>query len=536
MTKVAVCSVILLLLVSLPPPAAEAAETTVDLTLGGQGSMAWTAGRMLPGDVGSTTIELRNAGTVDANLMIWISNEEATDHGGDGAALAKYLRFSLSANGLRTSLALPAALDDLPDHPQGQGQLLIGPLAVGEAVTAIWSWEFLETGTTQNDAQGDGLSFNINYMLVDIPEGGGSYNFVLVDILGKESVVGTDLSGHVLEAVVATDRTGRYSLNIPVGTTITTPGGLVPSRITFAPGNSSTLPSGPSGSETLSVFDLNGYLNGNVVDVRLSPALEIVVAMEASQQGSTPLGLYQLNGGTWQRLPSMSETTVTWEVRSSVNRTGPLAIFAASSSGTVARLTVHDFQVTMDVTELWWPVVLMTNRGGSVTVDLVIVNEGNMSGSYDVAMMLDGEQVASEKVALEPGESKEIRFRATNLAEGTHEVSVAGEAKSFTTGTSVEWTTFIVLVVILLAVVLFFTRRRRPSKEIAPIVMADYQKRVLRELGEVNLSYQELQALTNIEDAHLRVVLEELKKEDKVIHIKERGSEMWALAGKRWDL
>src|SRR5690606_3004168 len=118
-----------------------------------------------------------------------------------------------------------------------ENQLLIGPLSAGESVTAIWSWEFVDTGTPQNDAQGDGLSFNINYLLVDIPVGGSSYNFVIVDFLGKETVVGTDINGNTLETVIATDRTGRFSLHLPEGTSITTSDSMVPTRITLSVAN-----------------------------------------------------------------------------------------------------------------------------------------------------------------------------------------------------------------------------------------------------------------------------------------------------------
>ncbi len=522
-------------LVSFPLPGADAASGAVDLVLGGQGSVAWSAGSMMPGDTGTTTIEIRNAGSITANLMIWISNVQETDLRGDGAALSKYLQFHLSANGLHTSLSLPSPLKDLPDHPADENQLLIGPLSAGESVTAIWSWEFVDTGTPQNDAQGDGLSFNINYLLVDIPVGGSSYNFVIVDFLGKETVVGTDINGNTLETVIATDRTGRFSLHLPEGTSITTSDSMVPTRITLSVANASLLPTGPPGAETVAAYSFDGRLgNGTIVKVNFSPMPEIVVGLNTSAlpRGSTILGLYQLNGGSWGRLSPISETTVTWEVRSYVSNTGALAVFVASG-GTVARLAVHDFKVTMNVNEMWWPLVLMTSRGGSITATMAIVNEGNSSGSYDLTMILDGEQVASEKVALEPGEAKNITFRATNLADGVHEVTVGGETQSFVTGTTVEWPSLIVLVTAIVAGVFLLTRKRKPKKEMPEILKADYKKRVVRELGEMNLSYSELSSLTNIEDVHLQKVLEELLEEGRLVHFREKGTEMWSLASKR---
>mgnify|MGYP001067685284 FL=1 len=70
--------------------------------------------------------------------------------------------------------------------------------------------------------------------------GGSTYNFVIVDILGKETVVGTDINGKTLETVIATDRTGRFSLHLPEGTSITTADGMVPSRISLNTANASS--------------------------------------------------------------------------------------------------------------------------------------------------------------------------------------------------------------------------------------------------------------------------------------------------------
>jgi hypothetical protein len=46
-------------------------------------------------------------------------------------------------------------------------------LNAGETVSLTWRWEFLETGESQSDAQGDSLSFTINYLLQELPPGAG---------------------------------------------------------------------------------------------------------------------------------------------------------------------------------------------------------------------------------------------------------------------------------------------------------------------------------------------------------------------------
>lgn len=517
---------------SVPLPCAQAADGTVDLVMGGQGTVAWAISSALPGDSGTMSLELRNAGTVPADLMIWISNKVETDLRGDGAALSDYLRFQVAAPGLRTTLAQPSSIEDFPDHPTGDNQLLIGPLAAGEMVTVDWYWEFEETGFPQNDAQGDGLTFNINFMLVDVPPAGDSYRFVLVEVFGQQTVVGTDEHGVSLESVIASDVTGRNILNLPLGTRLTTANGQIPGRICLSRSNGSLVSNGPSGAEVVSAYELRGYLeNGSVVEVSLSPSPVIALALDPDSlpPGSAPLGLYQREGADWVRLPPLSDTTVTWEVRTTIGRTGDLAVFAASGDTTVARLSVQDMEVRMEVSELWWPIVLFSVRGGSITVSLNILNEGGMAGSYTLDLILDGNQVATEKVALEPGESRNMIFRVTSLRDGVHEVSVAGETRSFQTGTSVEWTTFIVLVVAIVGVILLATRKKGPSKHIPEMVMADYKRRVVRELGEMNLSFHELASMTNIEEVHLQKVLEQLMEEGEVVRTRERGNELWTL-------
>ena len=58
----------------------------------------------------------------------------------------------------------------------------ITPLNVGDNVTLVWEWQFNETGRPQNDAQGDNLSFTINYMLEEIGLRGDADDSGAVDI------------------------------------------------------------------------------------------------------------------------------------------------------------------------------------------------------------------------------------------------------------------------------------------------------------------------------------------------------------------
>ena len=96
----------LALIGSLPMPAQ--AQTPIDLELGGEGATSWDIGNIKPGDSGTKTVELHNAGSRHGVVTIWISDIEEADGGGDGAVLDDSLLFNLSCQRLSTTLTLPA--------------------------------------------------------------------------------------------------------------------------------------------------------------------------------------------------------------------------------------------------------------------------------------------------------------------------------------------------------------------------------------------------------------------------------------------
>ena len=84
----------LVLVGSLPTPVQ--AQQPIDLQLGGEGATSWNIDNIKPGDSGTKTVELHNAGSQNGLVTIWISDINETDYAGDGTALDDYLRFNLS--------------------------------------------------------------------------------------------------------------------------------------------------------------------------------------------------------------------------------------------------------------------------------------------------------------------------------------------------------------------------------------------------------------------------------------------------------
>ena len=149
-----------------PPP--------VDLILGGEGATPWSFTNIKPGDSGTKTVTLHNAGTSDGLITIWISNLvniriSGVDpkYAGLPGELADYLRLNASSRGLEANVALPALVKNFPQTSSGPSYVRVNPLRAGETLNLTWTWEL--PAQTGNNVQGKGTSFNLNYMLEELP-------------------------------------------------------------------------------------------------------------------------------------------------------------------------------------------------------------------------------------------------------------------------------------------------------------------------------------------------------------------------------
>ncbi|MFH1032655.1 MAG: hypothetical protein V1767_08865 [Chloroflexota bacterium] len=150
----------------------QAANNPVDLVLGGEGATSWNVTGIKPGDSGIKTVTLRNAGNKDGFITIWVSDIVSIDGTRPGfvasnttepGELVDCLRFSLSSNGTNTNLNLPAAIKNFPQRVLDSKYIEIVPLKVGKTVNLTWAWSL--PPQTGNRAQGDNVSFTINYLL-----------------------------------------------------------------------------------------------------------------------------------------------------------------------------------------------------------------------------------------------------------------------------------------------------------------------------------------------------------------------------------
>ena len=159
----------LALILSMAAPAAAATTPPVQITLGGSGATPWNIGNIAPGQSGTKIITVQNTGLYNGDLTMWISNIVNTEgtppqfqsHGtGD---LGAYLAFKVTSTRLSSNFTMPAILGAFPANALDTHYLKVYTLRPAELVTLTWQWN-LPAGVG-NIVQGDGLSFDINYML-----------------------------------------------------------------------------------------------------------------------------------------------------------------------------------------------------------------------------------------------------------------------------------------------------------------------------------------------------------------------------------
>jgi hypothetical protein len=125
---------------------------------------------ILPGDQGSSFIDLHNNGTENGIVYIWVDKISNSDrYGNPGGGLANYMYFNVSHRNLNSTIILPARINSFPKAPLLPDDfIIIESFNAGDTIRLNWTWEFEETGQPQNDAQNNTLRFTLSYTLVNL--------------------------------------------------------------------------------------------------------------------------------------------------------------------------------------------------------------------------------------------------------------------------------------------------------------------------------------------------------------------------------
>lgn len=463
-TRLALALILGLALIGSSPIPAQA-QAPIDLVLGGEGATSWNIENIKPGDSGTKVVELHNAGSRNGSVTIWISDIEEVDYGGDGAALDDYLLFNLSCVRLSSNITLPATIHELPQSASDPNHIKINTLYAGETVTLDWEWEFPETGEPQNDAQGDSLSFTINYLLKELPsgdDGGGtpSYQWLRIDILGKVALAKVSSSGKLLRSYVATDPDNKHKLEFSRGTKITCPNGKVPRRIEMRLCEESLSP--PSGMEMIGpAYNLTGYISDSVpCSIIFNKPVELTLSYDPDwlpeNTSSILITSYEPEHGWTELEPAYSGVAQVNKVTVLISQASIFAILAKivpSPSPALAEFKLSEFAINPAQMEV----------GEPVTISAIVQNTGELEGSYTLTLKINGEIEQSTEITLAGGESRQVSFTVVKDEPGTYAIAVDGLTGEFIVlapASSPPWVStywwVILLAAVIIAVMVYF--------------------------------------------------------------------------------
>jgi hypothetical protein len=395
------------------------AEVPVDLVLGGSGATSWNISHIKPGDSGTKLVELHNAGSSNGSVTIWISDINETDYAGDGAALDDYLLFNASCSRLNTSLILPTGIRGLPQDVSAPNYIRINPLYAGETIVLTWQWQFRETGQPQNNAQGDGLSFTINYMLEELPSeggGGGGGGGELAECPpGQISTTGKiSGGGAVTQTFIVYSFDGRLSLTLDQGMAALDTYGLCFSCIGI--NNMVRMLQPPEGADVI----------GIMYDVAPDGATFTPAATLRYNylQGDLPEGIdektlflayYDNTTGKWIKLDSVVDTQAN-TITAKINRFNDLAIFGYKVAVPPAAFQISALSVAPTEVKV----------GEAVNISVLVTNTGGQSGSYQLILQINGVAEADKNIVLNASASEVVSFTISKEAAGTYFVDVNG--------------------------------------------------------------------------------------------------------------
>jgi len=451
--KLALSLVMGLALVGLLPIPAQAQDPAIDLELSGEGVTSWSIANIKPGDSGTRTVTLHNAGYRDGLVSIWISDIEEVDYGGDGAALDNYLLFSLSCSRLSPDLTLPATIHELPQNVSDSNYVKLTKLYADETLTIVWEWEFAETGEPQNDAQGDSLSFTINYLLEELPPeddrgggGGGDGRSspepellqLGVDMWGKVTSGQRTRQGVLMETIEAISPDTALILLLPEGTRVLGNSG---NPLDLIEVNPVTLPEPPPDKLVIGTgYDLQPSCT-------FYPPIKLILHYDSPALGDgideeeLVIACYDRYQRGWMGMPTLIDAEADAATASLSHSSiftllveSPGVVEVPPFSAGIYNLSVNPSQVTM-----WGLLPFAVRTGQEVTVTADVVNSGYREGSYSVILKLNGHTRATQEVALGPIQSESVVFVLSDIQPGHYTVVLNGLSGEFTSSLWINW-------------------------------------------------------------------------------------------------
>lgn len=429
----------------------------------GQGSTPWSFDGIAPGDKGTVPVTLINNGAEEAWATVWVTNIVETDRGGDGAWLAHYMLFGMRSTYIYTDMAMPVNVYDLPSAAE-DSTLFIGPIAPGGSAEIYWDWEFLDNDKPQNEAQGDGLRFDISYQLMSSPPSITSN--ITFDILGRKTVVPIDATGAVLQDVTVAGPGGDVRLFIEKGTRIISDDGTRPTLVEmYLLGSDDTSPLPNNFTRLGDVYEMVASADGRTTDVKVNGNVTLTVRMDpfALPDETRSIALFESSDGGWIRADG--QNTNSWEARGLLSEFGHYAVGISSTAEPgIPFFMALDANAAPVVDNYWlWPFIFFKITGESALVEVQLVNVGDVGGTCVIVAELNGRFATDKELMLDVGENAMVVLRVDDIFGDGNDLSVVGQSFNMSRVVWINWLLIICIIVIVAAAA--YARHRYKEKK-----------------------------------------------------------------------
>ena len=216
-------------------------------------------------------------------------------------------------------------------------------------------------------------------------------------------------SGELFDDIVAPSLDNKVRLDIPTGTFA-----LNRNNVTLYSMRITTLAEPPEVPEDREIIGLAYELSP--AGANFDPPITLTFKYDTSElpdgvaEENLILALWDEANEVWVNM----ESTVSPETDTISIEISHFSIYTVMARTSPASFTIADLSVTPDVVSF----------GESVSITALVSNTGDLTGSYEVNLTVDGEAVQTQEVSLDGGASETLSFSITPDTIGGHTLSI----------------------------------------------------------------------------------------------------------------
>ena len=238
---------------------------------------------------------------------------------------------------------------------------------------------------------------------------------ISASLMGHSRSFEISSSGVLDTAVTLSSPDGSVQLVLNANTTVNIPGESL--TVTEA----SSPPAAPQNARLIAAYELAPS------NSTFEPAITLTIKYDPAslppQVDESSLFIAFWTGSVWNSLPSTVDTSNN-TVSAAVSHFTVFALLGNVSQGEpppAAVFTVSDLKVSP----------ALVKPGQTVTITATVSNNGDIKGSYQVVLNINGANEAEKELVLEPNQAKEVKFVVSKQAVGDYTVVIGDQRSSF---------------------------------------------------------------------------------------------------------